>query len=421
MLRIGSKIIALLCLILASVLLLSSCDLFRDASKDMTDGIIRIEESGSESESSVVPPETESGPADPYANVNIKFTCAGDDLIHPNIYTEAQARSYAAGGSGFDFKPMFSDVQGIISSADFAFINQETLMCGEGFELSGYPCFNSPQDLGRDLVSLGFDIINIANNHMLDQSNAGIEATINFWNSMPVTMIGAYLNAEDAANIRTVEKDGVKIALLSYTYDTNGIRLWGDTEIDIPYIEDGRILSEVAKAKEISDMVFVSIHWGDENSSSASDEQKRLARLMTDAGVDVIIGHHSHTLLPIEWLERTDKSGRTLCIYSLGNLVSSMMYSENMLGGFLDFTVKSDGNGKLIVDDVLFNPTVFFYGMDFNSTHIWLLKDFTDDMAASHGVNMYGNLPSPSYLRSYLNKEIDDMFLPEEYKSTSSD
>ena len=107
---------------------------------------------------------------DPYLGVDISFIAAGDNLIHPNIYMDAKSRGNA--DKEYDLLPVYSDVAEQIAAADYAFINQETVMAGASYGYSGYPCFNSPQQLGLDLVTVGFDIVNIANNHMLDMDNS---------------------------------------------------------------------------------------------------------------------------------------------------------------------------------------------------------------------------------------------------------
>ncbi|MBQ4575726.1 MAG: CapA family protein [Clostridia bacterium] len=360
-------------------------------------------------------PETTDAPEPtPITEVRLSFAAAGDNVIHPNIYMEA-ARRAVEGGRAYNFKPIYEDVAELISQADIAFINQETLTAGESYGYSGYPRFNSPQDLAYDLIELGFDIVNIANNHMADKGTQGLADTITFWKSLPVMMIGGYDNAEDYDNVRIYEEQGITIAMLSYTYGTNGLSISSSSPIKIPYIKDEDIIRQVALAKEAADLVFVSVHWGEENWFKPTEEQRRVANLMAEQGVDVIIGHHPHVLQPIEWIERPDGE-RTLCIYSLGNIISTMMQGQNMVGGFMTFDIVKNEDGAHI-ENPIFIPTVFFYGKNYFSTHIYYMKDFNEDLAAIHGTQVYGYLDTYEELISYVEKNIAEDFLPEIYTS----
>ena len=357
-------------------------------------------------------PEPEPVPAQPskfWSGVDISFGATGDILVHPNIYIDANLRKTAE--KTYDFLPMFYDVAASFAAPDFMFVNQETVMAGAEYGYSGWPCFNCPRELGYDLVSMGVDIVNIANNHMLDKLAAGLSSTIDFWNSQPVTLLGGYKDEEDRLNIRTIESDGVILSWLAYTLSTNGIVKAADSPLSIPYIDDDRILSDIARAHEISDFVVVSIHWGDENTQEPNYEQKRLARLIADGGADLILGHHSHTLQPLEWLD-TDH-GPVLCVYSLGNFVSGMARPVNMVGGILNFRFVSDEEGRLKVADPVMNPTVFFYGMDWYNTHVYRLEDYTDEIAAKHGVAISGYRLTPADARQIVLNAIDEEFLPE--------
>ena len=385
-----------------------------DAGKEELENMIRDafgEDNPTADRTSAVSPDIPMEKAeltDPFAGAEITVTACGDNLIHPNIYIDAAYRKTAE--KDYDFLPMYSHIAPHVDGADIAFINQETVMAGEGYANSGYPTFNSPQQLGLDLAELGFDIIGLANNHMLDKGAAGLEATINFWNSQPVTQLGGYLNEDDYAKLRITETEGVKIVWLSYTLHTNMISKPASSPLVIPYIDDALILSDLARAQEAGDFVIVSIHWGDENTQTPNAEQKRLASMIAENGADVILGHHSHTLQPIEWIET--ERGRTLCIYSLGNLVSGMARPVNQVGGFVNFTIRSDGFGELIAEDVKFLPTVFYYGMDWYDTHVYWMDDYTADIAKNHGVAISGYTLTPEAAEAFVTNVIPEEFLP---------
>lgn len=373
---------------------------------------------GTESIAPAQPDETETPldtteVTDPYLGVDISFIAAGDNLIHPNIYIDAHNRGYD--GKEYDFLPIYSDIAEQIAAADYAFINQETVMAGASYGYSGWPTFNAPQQLGLDLVSLGFDIVNIANNHMLDMGTQGLADTMAFWKEQPVLLLGAYEDETDAATLRTIQSEGISIAFLSYTYGTNGIVKKASSPIDIPYIDTERIEREVSAARESADFVIVSIHWGNENTHTPTEEQRSLAQRIADSGADVILGHHPHAIQPIEWLD-TDR-GQTLCAYSLGNLISGMARPMNAVGGLLSFHIQSDGNGGLTTASVEWTPTVFYYGMDWYDTHLYYLADYTEEIAATHGTQISGYTLTAAEARRITTNVIDAAFLTEDYSN----
>lgn len=342
------------------------------------------------------------------------FLACGDNIIYGTKEAVVRAEE---GGRIYNYKPYYAGVADKIANADIAFINQETLMCGEGYALSYYPCFNSPQELGYDLVEMGFDVVNIANNHMLDKSADGLSKTITFWKGMDTLMIGGYENEEDFDTIRFVEKDGVKIAFLSYTYATNGIVKPASSPLVVPYINDEDIIRQTALANECADLVFVSIHWGVEGAFTPNAEQQRVAQLLSDCGVDAIIGHHPHVIQPVEWL--TGKDGnKTLCVYSLGNFMAQQAYDYNMIGGMASFDiVHTSEEGSLPhLENVVFIPTVFHFGADFLGNNVMPFEEYTAELANLHGVKRYFGHPMEyDTLLGYIENTISPEFLPEFY------
>ncbi len=344
-----------------------------------------------------------------YDPAKVSFIGCGDNIIYYGNVREAAGKSDS--GRAYGFKYSYEHVADIISSADVAFINQETLMCGDGYELSYYPNFNSPQDLGYDLIDLGFDVVNIANNHMLDQTGSGLEHTIEFWQGMPVLMIGGYTSEEDYNTPRYLESNGLKIAFLSYTYGTNGYTLSNNYNAWVPYLSEDDIRRQTAAARENSDVLIVSVHWGIEGAFAPSDEQKNYARIMAECGVDVIVGHHPHVIQPVEWISRPD-GGRTLCVYSLGNFMAEQAFDYNMVGGIISFDLMRDERGNVSIESPLFIPTVFHFNSSFYNNQIWPMESYTADMAASHGISAYGRHTSLDTLKKYVTDTVAPEFLP---------
>lgn len=344
----------------------------------------------------------------------LTFIGCGDNITYVGNVLEAQENA-VEGGREHNFKPTYEYILPKIESADIAFINQETVMCGEGYPISYYPMFNSPQGLGYDVLEMGFDVVNIATNHMLDMGANGLAKTIEFWKSQDCLMIGGYENAEDYNTVRILEKDGIKIAFLSYNYGTNGISKPSTSELVIPYINDVPIVTHIESAKQQADLVFVSMHWGDEGAFSPNSEQKRVAQLIADCGADVIIGHHPHVIQPVEWL--TGEGGnRTLCMYSLGNFVAEQAYDYNMVGGIIEFDIVQKNDEKPYIENPVFTPTVYHFEKNFRGNKVYYLQDYNPELASKHAVsNYYGNTISYEGLFKYAADTIPEEFLPADF------
>ncbi len=368
----------------------------------------------------------ETEPPAPEEN-RVKFFAAGDNIIHECVYLDAMTAAAAVGAPDeYYFEGMYANLKDKISSADLAFINAEGPLNADSAP-SGYPSFNARRGAGDALVNVGFDIVNLANNHMLDYHGAeGLHGTINFWKTKRVLTIGGYEGEEDYNTIRRINCNGIDIALLSYTYGTNGNYLpAGTTDLWIPYIDDADITRQITEAKGKADCVIVSMHWGTENEFAPTAEQQRLAKLIADAGANVIIGHHSHTIQPIEWV--TGISGnQTLVTYSLGNFLHTQLNSINLVGGTVTFDIVKDAkSGEVTVEDPVFDPTVCHYtanlavldSLDYykrENIMIYRLAEYTEELAASHGSQNWGAF-NLSTLTDYVTSTIDAKFLPDDW------
>ncbi len=342
----------------------------------------------------------------PESEKRVSFVAVGDNIIYKGTVLDAKVN--AKDGREYDFRPIYSEVQSIIEDADIAFINQETVMTGG--EPSYYPMFNSPRQVGLDIIDVGFDVVNISNNHMLDKGAGGLTKTIEFWKGQPVLMIGGYENEQDYKTPRVLEKNGIKIAFLSYTYGTNGMKVPSGSELKIPYIDDAKIEDEVKKAKENADFIVCSVHWGEEGHLKPSTAQKDFAKSLADNGVDVILGHHPHVIQPTEWIEGTD-GNKTLCVYSLGNFAAEQAYDYNMVGGMISFDLVKKGEEQK-VENPEFSPTVYHYDARFKNNKVYLMKNYTPDLAEKHGVKgYYKNTLTYDRLLTYAKDTISEEFL----------
>lgn len=408
-----------------------------DTSEPATAGVTTVEQISppettlpeTTAEATTESPGTEPLPTD----IIVNFAACGDNILYRPAIWEAADRAQA-GGRKYNFRPIYKNVESIIAAADVAFINQETVIGGAEFGYSGYPLFNSPQDIADDLVDLGFDIVSLANNHILDMRERGLLNTINYWRTLPVVTVGAYLDAEDEATLRIIERNGVRIAVLAYTYGANGRTVAADSSLVVPFykephkdspdygtIFEEKLRSEVAKAKAAADVVLVSVHWGYEDTQKVNEEQKKVAQILCDAGADIILGQHPHVLQPIEYIKSTDGEHTAFCSYSLGNFLGMQGYDYNALSGILTFDIRVGLDG-VAVENVLLTPTVSYFNKDFRDNEIYLLSDFTDELCRTHcvavrgGDGTFGGVITLRSLRYYLNNAIADEYLPPEFR-----
>ena len=358
----------------------------------------------------------------------LSVVAVGDNLIHKGIIDDA-----ALGGGKYDFLPKYTDIARLVADADISFINQETPMCGEKYEYTGYPRFNSPQQLGRDLVTLGFDVICFANNHMADrmkykiggvlqeteESVGSMTDMMNFTDTLDALVLGLYRSEKDYENIRVLEKDGVKIAFLGYTYATN---VYWKTKapragVYLPIIEDATVRRQIANARKLADFVVVSMHWGTEDSHTVNDEQRRLARLAADEGADVIIGTHPHVVQSVEWIE--GKNGnKMLCYYSLGNSLSNQENIDNNIGYIACFDLVTYGDKKYVEAKPVV-PTFNFHDKSKRNEKIWQFDHVTDDILKNHFSNCSGDKKgkiTSALIKKIVTDNVPAEFLPDYLK-----
>ena len=232
----------------------------------------------------------------------VSFVAVGDNLIHDTVYEQAAARS----SGGYDFSDAYDRIAEKIETPDVAILNQETIISTE-HNVSSYPMFNSPVEVGEEMLEIGFDVFNIATNHSVDCGEKGLISAINFWKSKNAITCGAYLNNEDMNNIPMNEVNGVRIAYLGFTDSTNGLSLPSDSDVVLVRAADESLLQQrIYKAKEKADVVVVSAHWGNEYTHEPNDAQRELAQKLASWGADVIIGTHPHVIQPVEYITNND-------------------------------------------------------------------------------------------------------------------
>lgn len=347
-------------------------------------------------------------PTETKAPVTLRMLSVGDNLIHDGIYEQAKKR---AGGNGYDFSYCYARVKDTIASADVATINQETIVA-KSYAPSGYPLFNSPQELGQTVVDTGFDVVNLANNHMLDKTSKGLAEAIDFWDATGLARTGAYKDTQDLESVEYIEKNGLKIGLVGITQYTNGLTLPSDSPLQyILTSDEATIERKIKAAKAQCDVVLVNVHWGSEYTTTPAQEQRNLAKKMADWGANVIIGHHPHVLQPVEWIENSDGT-RTLVAYSLGNFISQQNTAARVIGGMLHYDITKDfETGKVTVSNVRFETIVTHYVSGSHDVQIYPLSQYSDTLAKKQAARIKQSDFSVAYIENFVKEVIPEEFL----------
>lgn len=391
------KKIARITAVLLSMLLAAGCSMTSELDPDES-----IVSSPISSESVPSKPSDSEEQSEPEPQPKtVSFCAVGDNLIHDVIYLQARAED------GYDFSKQYSNVADVIAAADVAVINQETLICNDAYPPSNYPRFNTPKALGDHMIDIGFDIFTIANNHCLDYGEEGIRHTLDYWNSRDVVMAGVYRKDDD--RIRLDERNGVVFSYLSFTDNLNGLRLAEDSEFSIGNANDlDEMTTYIKAAKEVSDICIVALHWGVEESTVVTEGQRQLARKLSEAGADIIIGTSPHVLRDIEVIHTEERD--TLCAYSLGNFISAQRAGRNMISGILSFNVTVTEGEKPVISDIKLTPTVTHYEWGYANLSIYKLSDYSQELAAAHGVRQYSSF-SYDYIIDFLKNVVDEQYL----------
>ena len=229
--------------------------------------------------------------------------------------------AYNSTSKDYDFSNVFKNIKDYTLNADITVGNLETTFAGASRGYTGYPTFNTPEVLGKNLRDIGFDVICTANNHSMDKGYSGIESTLDFLDEYGLDHYGTARSEQEQDTILIKDVNGIKIAFLAYTYGTNGITIPSGKEYSVNLIDKDLIKEHISLAKQQNvDMICVNMHWGNEYKVVQNSTQEDLANLLNSLGVDIIVGSHSHNMQPIKWIGNSNK---TLVYYSLGNFVSA--------------------------------------------------------------------------------------------------
>jgi poly-gamma-glutamate synthesis protein (capsule biosynthesis protein) len=213
--------------------------------------------------------------------------------------------SLATKNGAYPFGPMSS----VLATKDILFGNLETVLTRRGEAAQKSVLLTVPPNAAGHLAHAGFDVVNLANNHILDMGATGFHDTLDTLEKSGIKYIGVARDGH-GPSAAVIERNGLRIGFLGYCEHGATDRRTG---ITIGGINPERVRNNIIDLKSRCDSVVISLHWGMENVHYPAPRQIALARSLVDSGADLILGHHPHVLQGIE------RYGRGLIAYSLGN------------------------------------------------------------------------------------------------------
>ena len=313
----------------------------------------------------------------------VTIVMVGDMLMHTAVNDSGKQED-----GSYNYDHLFTNVQTKIQEADLALCNQEVIISGRDAGLKGYPRFNSAYELGDSLVKAGFDVVLHATNHAMDMGREGLLRCVSFWEETYPWMdvVGIYDDEASAGEICIREVEGIRIAILNYTYGTNGIALPKDMPYAVDLWDEDAIRADIALAREQADFIIVCPHWGTEYVFEETKKQKKWAQFLADEGVDLCIGTHPHVIEPVKWV--TGKDGNEMLVYySIGNFINATSgtasgVSSRMLGAMAQVTITMEENQCEIKEyDAL--PLVAHVEKK-GPISTYFLQDYTEELAQKH-------------------------------------
>ena len=346
----------------------------------------------------------------------VHLCCAGDNLIHDNIYVEARQDD-----GTYDFSPCYAPCKKLIEGTDVAILNQETIV-NDAFEPSTFPLFSTPTALGDEVVDFGFNVISMSNNHVLDKGSKGLISSLDYWDTKDVVHYGAYRDEADSEDIKTLEVNGITFAFLGYMQHTNGIFLNDGEPGKVVYLEEEDVIKrQIEKADKMADVVVVSCHYGTEIENELNAQQLTLTPKLVEWGADLIIGTQAHALSTCTYMDKPD-GGQAFVYYGLGNFFHTMYDNDNPDGhqgkslvgifGKMD-VVKDYATKEIKFENVKAIPVIsHFEGVSWDTMwyncRVYPYGDYTDELWSKHMMHVRSGLQ-----RSDLQRSIN--YIPEEF------
>lgn len=330
----------------------------------------------------------------------VSFVAVGDMLAHTDVQTDA------FDNGTYDYSGVFSALKDKLMGYDLRYCNAETpITCGEnhGGELGemGTALFSAHKSFGDAILDAGFNIISLANNHVLDNGVDGIQQNREYWYSSGAVCSGLDEN-EAESRVSFFTKNGITFAFVSYTTRVNTMRKKRVSGINIWDEQFG--VRDIMYARRNADVVIVSMHWGTEYMlGDINKEQRHISELMAQLGVNIIIGTHPHVVQPVRWI------GNTLCAYSLGNCVARQKGNETSkrVGGMLGMNITKAGD-KIVIDNITTDLNYIYYDDNNQNIKVIPFADLSDNELQQHELvrNEYNGIFVVESVNDYIDEKL---------------
>jgi poly-gamma-glutamate capsule biosynthesis protein CapA/YwtB (metallophosphatase superfamily) len=305
----------------------------------------------------------------------LRIAFGGDMMGHMPIVNAAYNDSLKK----YDYIPFFEYVQPYIEAVDLAFVNLEVPLAGPPY--AGYPQFSSPNELAHGLKEVGFDLLITANNHALDRGQQGLEHTLEVLDSVQMPHTGTFKDSTEVKKNHPlfIEKNGIRLAFLNYTYGTNGFRVHAPNIVN--YIDTANIRKDIAYSRAMrADFVIVTLHWGVEYERFPSKEQNDVGAFIRNCGADAVLGSHPHVVQTVDiWRNAKDTTCYFPVVYSVGNFVSNQR--ERYKDGGIVFELNLEKVTSTRLKSFSFMPVWVFKGVIHGKMAYRLIPPFMFDNA----------------------------------------
>ena len=310
----------------------------------------------------------------------------GEIAIETDLLTSAMDSDTGT----FDFSPMFENIADSIGNADYTVADVEGTLGGVSAISGNGSVMCTPQALLTALKNCGVDMLTLANDHILDGTQAELLATMTNITNEGLSYVGAYSSQEARETPVIQEINGIKVGFLAYTESVSGNESKLDSDAQkyaVATTSNSNPSEDVDRLRNAGAEVIVAyVSWGEMFNRNATNSQVTIAQLLANLNVDVIIGYNPHTVQPVGWLGNSDGTHKTLVLCATGNMLSNQRQAYYDCGVIFQFTIQEQSDGTFAIESPAYVPT-----------YVWRYED-TERSTDTSTVYQYRVMPIAKYV-----------------------